>query len=204
MKLISIFSRQFQKAATERYFKNMNHYYFTHSRFSLLDRSQTNPHNFELCPLALRTTCWESGAAGWRSPSPSPTSSDSVSGFWRKRAWPTGKSHSSPTTSTVPCQISLPCPVPHPLCDPDKDGRWVRGNVRKLNQLPYHLLRAQRHQELYDHCLFNLSFLQVPSRQSLSSEPHREPSCWAEQAEELPSPSRPGRLRRRSTDRHSC
>ncbi|KAI6183552.1 hypothetical protein M3Y97_00500900 [Aphelenchoides bicaudatus] len=41
-----------------------------------------------------------------------------------------------------------------------KDSDKVRYNSRKLNELPYHLLRARRWKELFSLCLFNFEFLQ--------------------------------------------
>ncbi|TKR88811.1 hypothetical protein L596_012996 [Steinernema carpocapsae] len=40
-----------------------------------------------------------------------------------------------------------------------KDGKQIRFNTRKLNELPYHLLRAKRVKELTEWCLFNFDFL---------------------------------------------
>uniref|UniRef100_A0A1I8AA47 WD_REPEATS_REGION domain-containing protein n=2 Tax=Steinernema glaseri TaxID=37863 RepID=A0A1I8AA47_9BILA len=40
-----------------------------------------------------------------------------------------------------------------------KEGKQIRCNTRKLNELPYHLLRAKRTQELVELCLFNFDFL---------------------------------------------
>uniref|UniRef100_A0AC35UEM1 NACHT domain-containing protein n=1 Tax=Rhabditophanes sp. KR3021 TaxID=114890 RepID=A0AC35UEM1_9BILA len=42
-----------------------------------------------------------------------------------------------------------------------QEGEKTRYNTRKLNELPYHLLRAQRFQDLLDICLFNFDFLQA-------------------------------------------
>ncbi|GMT33781.1 hypothetical protein PFISCL1PPCAC_25078, partial [Pristionchus fissidentatus] len=42
-----------------------------------------------------------------------------------------------------------------------KDGKPIRFNTRKLNELPYHLLRAGRTEELLNLCLFNYDFLQA-------------------------------------------
>lgn len=36
-----------------------------------------------------------------------------------------------------------------------------RYNCRKLNELPYHLLRSKRLEELYSLCMFNYEFLQA-------------------------------------------
>lgn len=36
-----------------------------------------------------------------------------------------------------------------------------RYNCRKINELPYHLLRSKRLEELYSLCLFNYEFLQA-------------------------------------------
>lgn len=41
----------------------------------------------------------------------------------------------------------------------DSDGEIVRYNLRKLSELPYHLLRADRIEELYDQVLFNFRWL---------------------------------------------
>ncbi|KAI6199667.1 hypothetical protein M3Y96_00651200 [Aphelenchoides besseyi] len=41
-----------------------------------------------------------------------------------------------------------------------KDSNQIRYNSRKLNELPYHLLRARRWKELFSLCLFNFEFLQ--------------------------------------------
>ncbi|XP_050388645.1 NACHT and WD repeat domain-containing protein 2 [Patella vulgata] len=46
-----------------------------------------------------------------------------------------------------------------PLKFVDKDGRVFRHNLRKLSELPYHLLRSHRHDELYDQVLFNYKWL---------------------------------------------
>lgn len=42
-----------------------------------------------------------------------------------------------------------------------KDSDKIRYNSRKLNELPYHLLRARRWKELFSLCLFNFEFLQA-------------------------------------------
>lgn len=42
-----------------------------------------------------------------------------------------------------------------------KETDTIRYNCRKLNELPYHLLRARRLDELYSLCLFNYEFLQA-------------------------------------------
>ncbi|KAI6228770.1 hypothetical protein M3Y99_01185600 [Aphelenchoides fujianensis] len=41
-----------------------------------------------------------------------------------------------------------------------KDSDQIRYNSRKLNELPFHLLRARRWKELFSLCLFNFEFLQ--------------------------------------------
>ncbi|ESO82088.1 hypothetical protein LOTGIDRAFT_135306 [Lottia gigantea] len=46
-----------------------------------------------------------------------------------------------------------------PLKFVDKDGRVIRHNLRKLSELPYHLPRSHRHDELYDQVLFNYKWL---------------------------------------------
>uniref|UniRef100_A0A1I7RSF5 WD_REPEATS_REGION domain-containing protein n=1 Tax=Bursaphelenchus xylophilus TaxID=6326 RepID=A0A1I7RSF5_BURXY len=43
----------------------------------------------------------------------------------------------------------------------NKEGDKVRYNSRKLNELPYHLLRSRRLKELFNLCLFNFEFLQA-------------------------------------------
>ncbi|KAI1720798.1 NACHT domain-containing protein [Ditylenchus destructor] len=42
-----------------------------------------------------------------------------------------------------------------------KDSDKIRYNTRKLNELPFHLLRARRLKELFTLCLFNFEFLQA-------------------------------------------
>ena len=36
-----------------------------------------------------------------------------------------------------------------------------RYNLRKLSELPHHLLRSSRYEDLYDECLFNYDFLRA-------------------------------------------
>uniref|UniRef100_A0A1I8II55 WD_REPEATS_REGION domain-containing protein n=1 Tax=Macrostomum lignano TaxID=282301 RepID=A0A1I8II55_9PLAT len=49
--------------------------------------------------------------------------------------------------------------APQPLELRDSAGRLSRYNLRKLGQLPHHLLRANRQAELRSECLFNYDFL---------------------------------------------
>ncbi|KAH7715368.1 Protein T05C3.2 [Aphelenchoides avenae] len=42
-----------------------------------------------------------------------------------------------------------------------QDSESVRYNSRKLNELPYHLLRSRRYKELFSLCAFNFEFLQA-------------------------------------------
>ena len=44
-------------------------------------------------------------------------------------------------------------------------GELVRYNLRKLGELPYHLARAGRTQDLLTHCLFNYDWLYAKVRQ---------------------------------------
>uniref|UniRef100_A0A915AEJ3 WD_REPEATS_REGION domain-containing protein n=2 Tax=Parascaris univalens TaxID=6257 RepID=A0A915AEJ3_PARUN len=44
-----------------------------------------------------------------------------------------------------------------------KDGKQIRYNTRKLNELPFHLLRAKRIDELMTLCLFDYEFLYAKS-----------------------------------------
>ena len=46
-----------------------------------------------------------------------------------------------------------------PLCFRDEEGKVTRFNLRKLSELPYHLLRAHRFDDLYSEVLFNFSWL---------------------------------------------
>uniref|UniRef100_A0A0K0EPQ8 NACHT domain-containing protein n=1 Tax=Strongyloides stercoralis TaxID=6248 RepID=A0A0K0EPQ8_STRER len=43
----------------------------------------------------------------------------------------------------------------------DKEGKIKRYNNRKLNELPYHLLKSSRFKDLMNICLFNFDFLQA-------------------------------------------
>lgn len=54
-----------------------------------------------------------------------------------------------------------------PLFFADETGRINRYNLRKLNELPYHLVRAKRFEALYDDVLFSFRWLHA----KLSSEP---------------------------------
>ena len=46
-----------------------------------------------------------------------------------------------------------------PLYYTDDDGKILRFNLRKLSELPYHLMRAGRWEDLYVEVLFNVKFL---------------------------------------------
>jgi hypothetical protein len=54
-----------------------------------------------------------------------------------------------------------------PLAFHDTDGKLTRYNLRKLNELPYHLVRSHQYEELYNTCLFNYNWL----HEKLSSMP---------------------------------
>ena len=43
----------------------------------------------------------------------------------------------------------------------DENGKVTRFNLRKLNELPFHLIRSKRFDELYKYVLFNYKFLQA-------------------------------------------
>ncbi|WAQ94112.1 NWD2-like protein, partial [Mya arenaria] len=46
-----------------------------------------------------------------------------------------------------------------PLVFMDEHGRPIRHNLRKLNELPYHLIRSHRYEELYSQVIFNYNWL---------------------------------------------
>ena len=46
-----------------------------------------------------------------------------------------------------------------PLVFVDENGRMMRHNLRKLNELPYHLVRSHRYEELYSQVIFNYNWL---------------------------------------------
>ncbi|KAH3716159.1 hypothetical protein DPMN_058878 [Dreissena polymorpha] len=46
-----------------------------------------------------------------------------------------------------------------PLVFVDENGRPMRHNLRKLNELPYHLVRSHRYEELYTQVIFNYNWL---------------------------------------------
>ena len=48
---------------------------------------------------------------------------------------------------------------PQPVVFQDENGNISRYNLRKLNELPYHLIRSHQYEELYTNCLFNYRFL---------------------------------------------
>lgn len=48
---------------------------------------------------------------------------------------------------------------PQPLKFVDADGRTIRYNLRKLSELPFHLVRSHRFESLYTEVLFNYKFL---------------------------------------------
>lgn len=54
-----------------------------------------------------------------------------------------------------------------PLAFFDTDGKRTRYNLRKLNELPFHLVRSHQYEELYNTCLFNYNWL----HEKLSSMP---------------------------------
>ena len=54
-----------------------------------------------------------------------------------------------------------------PLVYLDKDGFVSRFNLRKFSELPYHLIRARRYEDLFSEVLFNYSWLHA----KLSSSP---------------------------------
>lgn len=43
--------------------------------------------------------------------------------------------------------------------NPNADQSTVRYNLRKLSELPYQLIRAERLEDLYTHVLFNYDFI---------------------------------------------
>lgn len=46
-----------------------------------------------------------------------------------------------------------------PLAFYNEQGEVIRYNLRKLNELPFHLIRSHQYEQLYNHCLFNYRFL---------------------------------------------
>ena len=54
-----------------------------------------------------------------------------------------------------------------PLVYLDKDGFLSRFNLRKFSELPFHLIRARRYDDLFSEVLFNYSWLHA----KLSSSP---------------------------------
>lgn len=46
-----------------------------------------------------------------------------------------------------------------PLVFVDENGRMMRHNLRKLSELPYHLVRSHRYEELYAQVIFNYNWL---------------------------------------------
>lgn len=46
-----------------------------------------------------------------------------------------------------------------PLVFVDENGRMMRHNLRKLSELPYHLVRSHRYEELYSQVIFNYNWL---------------------------------------------
>lgn len=56
---------------------------------------------------------------------------------------------------------------PQPVEFTDSQGKVIRYNLRKLNEMPWHLVRSQRYQDLYEKVLFNYEWLHA----KLSSTP---------------------------------
>ena len=52
-----------------------------------------------------------------------------------------------------------------PLLFRTNTGELLRYNLRKLGELPYHLARAGRTEDLLTHCLFNYDWLYAKVRQ---------------------------------------
>ncbi|CAG5115605.1 unnamed protein product [Candidula unifasciata] len=48
---------------------------------------------------------------------------------------------------------------PQPVEFTDSQGRVIRYNLRKLNEMPWHLVRSERYQDLYEKVLFNYEWL---------------------------------------------
>ncbi|KAL3831256.1 hypothetical protein ACJMK2_023030 [Sinanodonta woodiana] len=48
-----------------------------------------------------------------------------------------------------------------PLVFTDENGKVIRYNLRKLNEMPYHLIRSHRYEELYSKVIFNYNWLQA-------------------------------------------
>jgi hypothetical protein len=48
---------------------------------------------------------------------------------------------------------------PQPLEFTDSRGKIIRYNLRKLNEMPWHLIRSQRYEDLYEKVLFKYDWL---------------------------------------------
>ncbi|KAK3802261.1 hypothetical protein RRG08_004547, partial [Elysia crispata] len=48
---------------------------------------------------------------------------------------------------------------PQPLEFTDSNGKVIRHNLRKLSEMPYHLIRSHRYEDLYDRVIFNYNWL---------------------------------------------
>lgn len=118
--VLTWYHKQFSEAATERYFKNLNHLHFTHSSVAdyFLGIWAGIPKPFQYTEIQKQRF-----------------------GIMEREGLADRK---------VPQQ---------PNVFYGRDGWSVRYNLRKLDELPYHLLRAERIDELFSKCLFNYDFL---------------------------------------------
>uniref|UniRef100_A0A0N4ZF20 NACHT domain-containing protein n=1 Tax=Parastrongyloides trichosuri TaxID=131310 RepID=A0A0N4ZF20_PARTI len=121
--VLNWYHEQFRSAATERYFKNLNHLQQTHS--------------------AIADYFLGIYGGGVQKPFQFTDLQKQRFGVFEKEGLADRK---------VPLQ---------PNVFYDKEGKIKRYNTRKLNELPYHFLKASRYQDLMSLCLFNFDFLQA-------------------------------------------